>query len=59
MGARLGRWNRDPQGLSDLGQREPFDVMQNDHGPIARRQFRDCRAQHDAKLCLHRRIVDV
>ena len=58
MSTDLRRRNGDPQGLGDLAHRQPFDVTQDRHGPVVSRELGDCRAQQNAKLCLHRRVVD-
>jgi hypothetical protein len=56
---RFGGGERDPQGVGDLGHRQPFGVVQDEDGPVVGRQLVDGRGEDVAQLALNGGVVDL
>ena len=55
----FGGGERDPQGVGNLGQGQPFDVVQDEDGPVVGRELVDGRGEDVAQLALKRGVVDL
>jgi hypothetical protein len=59
MESPLDRRNAEPQGFTDLAIRDPFQIAQDDHGLIHRREFLEGVSDQPVQLLLFKTEIEL